>query len=179
MTVQKSGSRAIGALRGRCSSFVMRFRFWREDRGDALVEVALIVSLVLFPMLVGIVELGITVFDSIEISNAAHAGAMYGMISSTYAANSTGITTAAQAEAPEFNTALGVAPSIFYVCSSSIGGTQYSTQTAANTACTGASNHSLEFVQVSTSATITPAIRCPGLPNSFILRGYSAMEVAQ
>jgi Flp pilus assembly protein TadG len=157
-------------MRQRCS-------LWREERGDALVEMALVVSFVLFPMLVGTVELGMIVFDSIEISNAAHAGAMYGMMSSTYAANSTGITTAAQSEAPEFGTNLGVTTSVYYACSLALGGTQYSTQSAANTGCTGTSNHSLEFVKVLTSATVTPPIRCPGLPTTFTLRGFSSMEV--
>jgi Flp pilus assembly protein TadG len=150
-----------------------------EERGDALVETALVISFILFPMLVGTVELGSMVYDSIEIANAAHAGAMYGMMSTTYAASTSGITTAAQGEAPEFGTSLGVSTSVYYACSLALGGTEYATASAANAACTGTSNHSLEFVKVSTSATVSPPIFCPGLPSTFTLRGFSSMEVAQ
>lgn len=153
-------------------------RLWREDRGDALVEMALVISMVLFPLLVGTVELGVLVYDSIEIANAAHAGAMYGMMSSTYAANSTGIQSAAQGEASDFNSSLGVQSSVYFACSSAPAGTQYSTQSTATAGCTGSSNHSLQFVKVTTSATISPPIRCPGLPTSLTLRGSSVMEVS-
>jgi hypothetical protein len=117
-------------------------------------------------------------YESVEISNAAHAGASYGMISSTFAANTQGIISAAQGEASDFGTGLTVTPTVYYACSNSIGGTQYTTQTAAASGCSG-SGHSLEFVQVITSGTVTPAIRCPGLPASYTLKGVSVMEVQE
>jgi Flp pilus assembly protein TadG len=158
---------------------LMRLRIVREQSGDTLVELALCVSLLLVPLVVATMELGVMVYDSIEVSNAAHAGAMYGMMGSTYAASTSAITSAAQAEAMDFGANLAVAPSVYYACSSAIGGTQYSTQSAATSACTGSGNHALEFVQVGTSVTITPPIKCPWLPNSYTLRGFSVMEVEE
>ena len=63
---------------------------------------ALCMSIFGLPLLVGTVELGTMMFSSIEVTNAAHAGAAYGMISATFAADSSGIITAAQGEAAEF-----------------------------------------------------------------------------
>lgn len=156
-----------------------KLRLWREESGNALVETAMCVSFLVMPLLLGTVALGGMTYTSIEVSNAAHTGAMYGMMSSTFAADSTGIVTAARAEAPDLGTNLAVTPTVYYACSSSVGGTQYSTQAAANSSCTGGSNHSLEFIQVVTSATVTSPIRCPGLPASYTLVGTSVMEVEQ
>jgi len=156
-----------------------RFRLLREDRGDALVEMALCISLMGMPLLVGTVELGSLFHTSIEVSNAANAGAMYGMISSTFAANSSAIIAAAQAEASDLGTSLTVVPTVYYACSGSIGGTRYTTQSAASAACTSSSNHSLEFIRVVTSTSVSPPIRCPGLPSTFTLVGTSVMEVQE
>jgi Flp pilus assembly protein TadG len=163
----------------RFSARWMRSRFLREERGNALVEMALCISLLGMPLLVGTVELGGMIYTSIEVSNAAHSAAMYGMISSTFAANSSGITTAAQNEATDLGSSLAVTPNVYYACSNAIGGTQYSSQSTANTACNSGTNHTLEFVQVSTSVVVTPPIRCPGLPASYTLNGSSTMEVQE
>jgi Flp pilus assembly protein TadG len=164
---------------GRLSSKWKRLRFLREEQGNALVEMALCMSLLGMPLLVGTVELGSMIYTSIEVSNAAHAAAMYGMISSTFAASSSGMTTAAQNEASDLGTNLSVTPAVFYACSQAVNGTEYTTQSAANSACTGGTNHTLEFVQVNTSTTVTPPIRCPGLPASYTLTGLSVMEVQE
>jgi Flp pilus assembly protein TadG len=159
--------------------------FWnglRGESGGALIELALVVGLLGVPMLLGTAEMGMLAYDSIEVTDAANAGALYGMRSSTFAANTSAITTAAQTEAADFGTRLGVTPSTFYVCSTAVTGTQYTgtnAQTNAQTACTGGSTHALEFVQVLTSVTVTPPILCPGLPNSWTLHGASVMEVEQ
>jgi len=154
-------------------------RLLREESGDSLVEIALCISLVGLPLLVGTVELGSMMYGSIEVSNAAHAGAEYGMMSSTFAADSAGIVTAARGEATDFGAGLLVTPTVYFACSQAVAGTQYTTQTAANAACTGTLNHSLEFVQVSTSTTVTPPIRCPGLASTYTLVGISVMEVEE
>jgi Flp pilus assembly protein TadG len=156
-----------------------QLKFLRDEQGNALIEMALCISLLGMPLLVGTVELGSMTYTSIEVSNAAHAAAMYGMISSTFAASSSGMTTAAQNEATDLGTSLSVTPTVFYACSQAVNGTQYSTQSAANSACTGGTNHTLEFVQVNTSTTVTPPIRCPGLPASYTLTGLSVMEVQE
>jgi len=149
------------------------------ESGGALVEIALCIPLLGGPILIGTVETGMALYDSIEVSNAAHAGAAYGMMSATYAADSTGMIAAAQGEAGGIGSSLTVTPTAYFACSQSIGGNQYTTQTAANSACTGASNHTLEFVRVTTSASVPIPFRVPGLPTSFNLAATSVMEVEE
>jgi hypothetical protein len=152
------------------------------DNGSALIELALIVALLGTPLALGTSEMGSVVYDSIEISEAANAGAWYGMQSSTFAADTAGITTAAQAEASDFGTKLTVTSSTFYACSLAVGGTRYAGANAlanATSGCTGTTNHPLQFVQVNTSATVTPLVNCPGLAKIFTLGGLSVMEVEQ
>jgi Flp pilus assembly protein TadG len=160
-----------------------RVRAWlrglRDDSGNSLIEVALLFSFVGMPLLLGTMELGFLVYDSIEVSNAAYAGAMFGMQSSTFAAETSTITSVAQAEATDFGTALTATPTTYYACSLAVSGTQYSTQSAANTGCTGTGNHALQFVQVTTSVTVTPPIHWPKLPSTFTLHGLSIQEVEQ
>lgn len=154
-------------------------RFAGQDSGSALIELALVLSLVGLPLLFGTIYAGVLMFDDIEISNAAHAGAMYAMQSSTYASDTTGITTAAQAEAPGLTGWLAVTPAIYYACSTAIDGTQYAIQSDATAACTGGSNHALEFVKVTVSYVATPFARIPGMQQSMTLNSVSVMEVEE
>jgi Flp pilus assembly protein TadG len=154
----------------------------RAETGSALIELALVVGLLGVPMLLGTAEMGILAYDSIEVTDAANAGALYGMRSSTFSADTTGITTAAKAEASDFATIMTVTPTTYYVCATAVTGTQYTgtnAQTNAAAACTGTNNHALQFVQVGTSVSVTPPILCPGLPKTFTLHGTSVMEVEQ
>ncbi len=154
-------------------------RLLRDESGNALIELALMTAFIGVPLLLGTMETGFLVYDSIEISDAAYAGALYGMQSATFAAESSTIISTAQAEAADFGTALSVTPTAYYACSLAISGTQYSTQAAANSACTGGTNHALEFIQVTTSATVTPIVHCPGLAKTYTLTGTSTLEVEQ
>lgn len=160
----------------------LRNRFFRSESGSALVELALVVGILGVPFLMGTGEMGILVYYSIEVTNAANAGALYGMRSQTFAADTAGMTTAAQADASDFGTRLGVTPSTYFVCATAVTGTQYtgtSAKTNATAACTGTNNHALQFVQVNTSVTVTPPIKWPAIPSSFTLNGTAAMEVEQ
>jgi Flp pilus assembly protein TadG len=151
-----------------------------DNSGNAALELALAFGIFGTPMLLGTSELAMVIYDSIELSNCAHAGAMYGMMSSTFAGDTTGIQNAAQAEAADFGTNVTVTPTTYYACSSAVDGAQYSTQTAAAAACpANASNHYLQFVKVVSSMNINPPMRCPGLPNTWTVSGTSVMEVQE
>lgn len=156
-----------------------RWRGLDNENGAAIVEFALVLSLVCVPLIYGIVSAAQAVYASIEVSNAAHAGADYGMQSLTAAADNTDITTAAQNEAADFGSNLTVTPTTFWACSTAIGGTQYATQSAATTACTGGSNHALFFVQVVASVTVKSPVACCGLPPTYSLSSTSVMEVEE
>ena len=160
---------AIPAVRGR----------FANQTGNALIELALILCFVGIPLLGGTSYCAMLMLNDIQISNAAHAGAVYGMRSSTFASDVTGMRTAALAEAPGFGANLTVTPTSFYVCSGALDGTQYPTQTAANTACTSGSSHSLQLVQVLVTASVTPPANLPGLPRTVTLNRVSVMEVEE
>lgn len=157
----------------------MRCGLLRGEGGSAVVEIGLVVALLVPPLLVGSAETATVIYSSIEVSNAAHAGAMYGMVSAANAASTAEIQTAARNEATDFGNALTATPTVYYACSSAENGTQYTTQSAATSACTGSGNHALEFVKVSTSVTMTPPFHFAGIPANYALTGVSVMEVQE
>jgi len=154
----------------------------RRDEGNSLVELGLLLGFFGAPLVLGTAQAGMLIYDSIEVSSAAHAAAMYGMQGMVYASDTTQMIAAAQSEASDLGTSLTVTPTTYWVCSNAIGGTQYTGTSAASdatAACSGGSNHPLEFVQVSTQKTITPAVHFPGLPATLTLKSNSVMEVEE
>ena len=152
----------------------------RKDSGNAALEFAFAFGLLGTPLILGTSEAAFLVYDSIELSNCAHAGAMYGMMSSTFASDTSGIQTAAQQEAADFGSKVTVTPTTYYACSSAINGTQYSTQSAAAAVCpANTSNHYLEFVNVVSSISVKPPVQMPGLPRTLTISGSSTMEVQE
>lgn len=89
----------------------------RDDRGQALVETALVLPL-LFLLLLGAAELGRVAYAAIEISNAARAGAQYGSQDAGTMGDTNGITTAAQNDASNLSGVMASA-SFGYSCSDS------------------------------------------------------------
>ncbi len=150
-----------------------------DDAGGAMLELAFVISIFGAPLIVGTGTTAIMVYDSIEVTNAAHAGSAYGMMSSTFASDTAGITAAAKEDAGDMSNNLTVAPTIYFACSAAPASTQYTTQAAANTACTGVSNHSLEFIRVVTNTSIPSPFNLPGVPSTFVLGGTSVMEVEE
>lgn len=130
------------------------------------------------PLLVGTAEMASVIYDSIEIDNAAYAGAVYGMTGQASASDTAGIAAAAQAEAADFGANLTVTATTYWACSNAQSGARY-TQTVATAACTGGNIHPLEFVQVVASATVTPSVHFPLLPANFTLSSTSVMEVEE
>jgi Flp pilus assembly protein TadG len=157
-----------------------RCRELPSESGNAVVELALVVSFLGAPLMFATVDLSTLFYDSIEISNASHSAAMYGMFSASHAGQTSTMTTIAQADASDFVAAnVTVTPTIFYACSNAQGGTQYSTSSAASSACTGSGNQALEFVQVVVSAPVTLPFSCCGLPASPSLSSTSVMQVEE
>jgi hypothetical protein len=157
-----------------------RCRGLRGNSGQALIETAVVFAFLAMPILAGTAQIGLFVYYSIEVTNSATAGAMYGMQSSAFAepSNYPSLIAAARADAPDFSgVSLTVTPTTYWACSTDVAGTQYATKPQADAACTGGTNHTLPFIKVVTSATVTPIIHCPGLPSSFPLSGSSVQEV--
>ena len=141
-----------------------RFLF-RSAAGQSLVETAVLGSLLVL-VLLGVVEFGQVAYDSIEVSNAAMAGAHYGGQNGLTAADSSGISNAGTAAAPDLS-ALVVTSSRTCVCSDG---------TASTCSIADCSTSFVEpIVTVHTTATITPIIHLPGL-TSFTLKGNAIQK---
>jgi Flp pilus assembly protein TadG len=151
------------------------YRGWLQQTGGALLETALVVGFLVVPLILGTTDMAALVYASIEISNAAHAGALAAMSGTN---TNAAIQTAAQVEAGDYPAANVIAtPTAYYACSAAQGGTQYSTQALATAGCTGTGNHSVRFVQVQVSAQVPLPFSCCGLSSPVTLNAKSVMEV--
>lgn len=151
-------------------SSIQRFRsLMMLDRGGAVVELALTVPLLAL-MLVGAAEFARLEYAGVEVSNAAMAGVQYGSQNAATAADTTGIGTAAQNDAP--NITLGTTTATkSCICSDG------SASTCQRTDC---SSSNIETVlTVETQGTFDPLIHLPGLPTTYTLHGEAIQEVLQ
>ncbi|MBV8437569.1 MAG: pilus assembly protein [Silvibacterium sp.] len=142
---------------------------YQETAGQSLIETALLGSLFVV-LLLGVGELGRVAYASIEVANAARAGAAYGMQNGATASDSTGIATAAANDAANL-TGLTTTSSTSCVCSDG------TSSTCAIGDCSA--SHIEEIVTVNTSVTFSPVIHLPGLPTSYTLHGKAVQKCMQ
>lgn len=140
-----------------------------HDRGQALVELALTMPLLII-LVLGAAEVGRLAYAAIETSNAARAGVQYGAQNHITASDFVGMQTAALDDGPNV---AGLAANASNFCSCANG----APSTCAAGDCAG--SRIIEFVQVNTSATFDPLIYCPGLPRTYNLNGQAIMRVWQ
>jgi Flp pilus assembly protein TadG len=140
-----------------------------DATGSSLVELALMVP-VFTALLIGAAEFAALEFDGIEVSNAARAGVAYGSQSAATASDLSGMQAAALNDGPDVP-GLNASAIQFWSCANAPS-IQY---TSIPTCSTG--NRVLHYVQVTTSAKITPSIHLPGLPTAFNLNGLAIMRV--
>ena len=172
----------------------MKFQF-RDNCGAALVELALTTPLFIL-LLMGSVELGRLAYYSIEVANAARAGASFGAVNRGNAVEFDNIQNAARSDAPDLPN-LVATPGYSCVCETVDNSTTpamtsfnpsitsspatASCDSAVINACTVSSGTSTQkviyFVSVSTQADVDPIVHVPGLPTIYRLRGYSALRV--
>jgi len=146
------------------------------SEGAAAIELALILPVLVF-MLVAVIELGRLAYFSIEVSNAAHAGAQYGAQSPFYAGNTAGIQNAAQQDGYDVP-GLTVPPPLLICKCSTTSGVESSAAACALGDCPAGSSL-IAYVQVQTSATVNPLLKYPGIPASYTLSGSATMRVAE
>ena len=140
------------------------------DAGGALIETALVLPL-LAVMLLGVVEIGMAEYQSIEVSNAARAGVQYGAQGLGYVTDLTGIQRAATNDAPNVTLAT---PQTFtsWVC------TDDTSPTGTPLAC--ANGGPVETIlKVTTRATFTPLIHIPGNQLQCSLNSWAMQKVSQ
>ncbi len=147
------------------------------ESGQSLVELALTLPLFIF-ILVGATEFGRFAWATIEASSAARAGVQYGAQNHATASMAGAIQAAALNDGVNL-TGLSATPSTYCVCSTAL---------STHIACGGLTGGLiacpspatlLEYVVVTTTATVTPLAHYPGLPSSFTAQGYAVMEVEQ
>lgn len=171
--------------------------FLHNNRGSALVELALTTPLLMFT-LIGTAELGRIAYAAIEVEGAARAGASYGALSTTNAFGpASAIEQAAKNDAPNI-TDLTATATTACVCETLTSSTDtpsynpstpiscYSSGTTLNSTfadCTtvnGTETQSvIEYVDVTTHATVATMLHYPGIPTSFTLNGFAQMRAVQ
>jgi Flp pilus assembly protein TadG len=136
----------------------------RSERGSSLVEVGLMLP-VLGLLLFGAIDFGRAYYLSIEVANAAQAGAQFGVQN----ASGAGMQNAARSDAPDVP---GITATASYGCECPDGSSR-SPNCTSSPGCANAVN----YVQVTTNATYTPLIPWPGIPSSIPLRGQATMRI--
>jgi Flp pilus assembly protein TadG len=136
----------------------------RSDCGQSLVELALMIP-VLGMLLFGAIDFGRGYYLSIEVTNAARAGAQFGVENASAAR----MQTAAKSDAPDV---AGITATASYGCECPDGTGQIA-DCSSSPGCANAVN----YVQVTTNATYTPLIPWPGIPSSIPLQGQAKMRI--
>lgn len=152
----------------------------RSEEGQALVETAVSMSLLVLMML-GAVEFGRLGFAAIEINNAAKAAAQYGSQDHGKAIDQSGMLLAAQSEfvTPTAVSLTSPSGTNGYTCNCADTGTTVSctNNSVSSPVCPGSYPEVTVSVQVQTS--FDPLIHLPGLPTSYTLVGTSKQKVLQ
>jgi Flp pilus assembly protein TadG len=142
----------------------------RREAGTSLLELALLMP-VLSLLTLGVIDLGRLGYMSIEVSNAARAGAAYGAQSHITAADSAGMVQAAKNDAPDLS---GLSASATYYINCYISGIGITRLARGVTVCSGGRPEL--YVEVSTTATYTPWFSYRGSPALWTLTGASSMR---
>jgi Flp pilus assembly protein TadG len=152
----------------------------KREEGQALVETALSMSVLLLMML-GAVEFGAMAYSAIAVGNAARAAAQYGAQTPSTAADVAGMTQAAKNEYPTPSAITLVSPtaSSGYACNCAGSGTSVSCTNNSVTAPACPGSYMEVTVTVQTQVSYTPGIHIPGLGGPFQLRGTAKQKVLQ
>lgn len=165
----------------RISSLVL-FLVSGESRGGALLELALVLPLFSL-LIVGAAEFGRMEYFSIEVANAARAGAFYAAQGTAFAADSnlSAIQASARNDAPNLTSVATLTVTSNTVCQCDDAGVF--TPTGTTESCAAAASSCLSpgrvigYVQVNTSAPVSTIFSLPGLPSSITVQGQATMRI--
>ena len=143
-------------------------RGWQN--GQSAVELALVTPILVVLLLVA-ADFARVFYTSIAVNNAARAAAQYGSSSIVTAADSAGMTAAAQADGWS---GLNVSAS---QCTCLTSTTVTECTTIDSTYCTN--NPAATYVLVTVTAPFNTLVTYPGLPSSITLTGHAIMQVQQ
>jgi len=130
-----------------------------NETGSAMVEMVIVLPFLLMLLFIA-TEFGQFSYFSIEVANAAHAGAQFGASSPTNAANISGMQQAALNDASDVS-GLSSTASSFCRCSSGGGNVA-----CLLTSCSG-SSRLIQYVKVNTKATLIPWFSYPPISTAF------------
>lgn len=138
-----------------------------QESGSALVEFSLLLPMLVY-LFVGIVDYALETEQTMQIMEAATAGASYGAINGNQK-DFAGMQTVAR------NSAAGV-PGFNVVASNVFTCNPQGTPVTSATTCAGYGTP-IEYVKVTTSATIPTLLPFPGLPTSLTLQETASYRV--
>jgi Flp pilus assembly protein TadG len=151
-----------------------RKRFTASQRGVAMAEFALMLPLFVL-LLVGIIELGRLAYFTIQVGNAAHAGAQYASLSHT----NTAVSAAALADGQNtIDPAMAATYNSVCACWNPATQTEtVPTAAACSAQCTG--GYRITYAQVTVKGTIKTLFNygALGLPSSWAVSRTSIMRV--
>lgn len=145
-------------------------KYWRGERGQALVETAL-VSPLLFLLLLGAAELARVAYAAIEVTNAAKASVQFASQKAGYLIQQNGVTNSAENDAYNLR-GVTATPTLGYACSDS---TTVSYDSNNNPICVLPA-HVIPTVTVTTSVAFDPLIHLPFLPDTITLHGRATED---
>jgi hypothetical protein len=150
----------------------------RGDSGASLVEVSLVIGILAPALLLGTAGAAGFVYASIEVSNAAHAGAAYAAqyyigSSDTALPTSAQVTAAVKNDAPELNAVLKSGTSLTVTMATGCNGGAANAGNTIPTCSAGV----LPYVQVTAQATIVPFTAYIGLPNSLAMTSQATINL--
>jgi Flp pilus assembly protein TadG len=143
-------------------------RCWRETRGNAALEMALVAPMLVL-MMIGVADFGMAVFLKMQVQQAAQAGAEYAIVHGFDAA---AITTAATSAVPVSGITATPAPAQSCGCPS---GTTMTAATCGTNCANGLGAGT--YVTVSTQGTYATMLAYPGMPASFAFTAASIVRV--
>ena len=153
-----------------------------QESGSALVELAFTLPMFLL-LILGTAEMANIAWASVQLNNAAHAGAQFGSLNRANAADTTDLEQAAKNEAPHLTITFPTAPVLECSCITPSTGSATTPVTCTSTFITDTSctspNVVLASIQVTTQAVVRPLFHYPGLPASYTLHGKAKMGIVQ
>jgi Flp pilus assembly protein TadG len=142
-----------------------------RERAQSLAEFALLLP-VLGLLVLGVIDFGRAYYLSIEVNNAAYAGALYGASNSS---DTAGMQAAALADAADVP-GMTATPSFGCECSD---GSGINPTCASPPGCSPPATTLVNYVLVTTSATYNTMFPWPGIPSQFTLTGSAKLRASQ
>jgi Flp pilus assembly protein TadG len=156
--------------------FMLRNRL-KGESGTSILELGLLTPILLF-LLLGVIEIGRYAELSIQVTNAARAGAQYGAQNLATAADNNGIENAALNDANIRGLTVSP-PSDGYLGGYVLCGCSNTGPNGTCPATCSGNNYGIVYVQVNTSGTFKSLFSYPGIPSSITLTGTDQIRVAQ